>query len=60
MLESDTTRLAEKAKAAGVDVTLELVKDSVHVFTLFPFLPEAKATLEKARAFVTSRSRHPR
>ncbi|WP_229052554.1 alpha/beta hydrolase fold domain-containing protein [Aeromicrobium sp. Leaf350] len=45
VLESDTTRFAERAKAAGADVTLELVDDSVHVYTLFPFLPEAATTL---------------
>jgi salicylate hydroxylase len=46
VLESDTTRLASKAKAAGVDVTLEMIEDSVHVFALFPFLPETVRTLE--------------
>ena len=45
VLESDTTRFADRATAAGVDVTLEMVEDSVHVFTLFPFLPEAVQTL---------------
>ncbi|MEM5316399.1 alpha/beta hydrolase fold domain-containing protein [Paraburkholderia sp. JHI869] len=46
VLESDTTRFAERAKAAGANVTLKMVDDSVHVFTLFPFLPEAAETLE--------------
>ncbi len=45
VLESDCTRLATKAEAAGVDVTLVTIEDSVHVFTLFPFLPEATSTL---------------
>jgi len=48
VLESDTTRFAEAARAAGVDVRLDLVPDSVHVFTLFPFLPEAQRTLAEA------------
>ncbi|OAJ55022.1 2-polyprenyl-6-methoxyphenol hydroxylase [Paraburkholderia ginsengiterrae] len=47
VLESDTTRFAERAKAAGANVTLKLVDDSVHVFTLFPFLPETAGTLEE-------------
>ncbi|WP_179402084.1 alpha/beta hydrolase fold domain-containing protein [Burkholderia guangdongensis] len=47
VLESDATRFAESAKAAGVDVQLRMVSDSVHVFTLFPFLPEAAETLEE-------------
>ncbi|MFM0550550.1 alpha/beta hydrolase fold domain-containing protein [Paraburkholderia sediminicola] len=46
VLESDTTRFAERAKAAGANVTLKMVADSVHVFTLFPFLPETAETLE--------------
>ncbi|WP_321909572.1 alpha/beta hydrolase fold domain-containing protein [Paraburkholderia sp. J11-2] len=46
VLESDTTRFAERAKAAGANVTLRMVDDSVHVFTLFPFLPETAETLE--------------
>ncbi len=48
VLESDTTRFAEKSRAGGVDTTLEMVDDSVHVFTLFPFLPEATEVLAKA------------
>src|SRR5258708_7401154 len=39
LLLSDTARLAERAEKAGVDVTLRLVEDSVHVYTIFPFLP---------------------
>lgn len=46
VLESDTTRFAERAKAAGANVTLKMVADSVHVFTLFPFLPETADTLD--------------
>jgi salicylate hydroxylase len=47
VLESDTTRFAERATAAGANVTLRMVADSVHVFTLFPFLPETAGTLEE-------------
>jgi salicylate hydroxylase len=47
VLESDTTRFAERAKAVGANVTLKMVADSVHVFTLFPFLPETAETLEE-------------
>lgn len=46
-LLDDTTRLAERAEKAGVDVTLRLVEDSVHVYTIFPFLPETHATMEE-------------
>ncbi|BCG05236.1 hypothetical protein PPGU19_098040 (plasmid) [Paraburkholderia sp. PGU19] len=47
VLESDTTRFSERAKAAGASVNLKMVADSVHVYTLFPFLPEAAETLEE-------------
>ena len=45
-LYSDSTRLRERALAADVDVTFLPVRDSVHVYTLFPFLPETEATLK--------------
>jgi salicylate hydroxylase len=47
VLLSDTTRLAERAEKAGVDVTLRVVEDSVHVYPIFPFLPETKSTMEE-------------
>ncbi len=47
VLLDDTTRMAERAKSAGVDITLRLVEDSVHVYTIFPFLPETKATMDE-------------
>jgi len=51
VLLSDTTRLAERAQKAGVDVTLRLVEDSVHVYPIFPFLPETKSTMEELAAW---------
>jgi salicylate hydroxylase len=53
VLESDSSRLAERAASAGVDVTLHMVDDSVHVFALFPFLPETSLALSRIRAFTT-------
>jgi salicylate hydroxylase len=47
MLLSDATRLAERAEKAGVDVTLRIVPDSVHIYTIFPFLPETKSTMDE-------------
>jgi len=47
VLLSDATRLAERAEKAGVDVTLRVVEDSVHVYPIFPFLPETKSTMEE-------------
>src|ERR1700722_11250069 len=51
VLLNDTTRLAERAEKAGVDVTLRVVEDSVHVYPIFPFLPETKATMEEVAAW---------
>ncbi|MGY3528499.1 alpha/beta hydrolase fold domain-containing protein [Bradyrhizobium sp. USDA 4452] len=47
VLLSDATRLAERAERAGVDVTLRIVEDSVHVYPIFPFLPETQATMQE-------------
>lgn len=47
VLESDTTRFADKATRAGADVTLEMIEDSVHVYPIFPFLPETDEILQK-------------
>jgi salicylate hydroxylase len=57
VLLSDTTRLADRAKKAGVDVTLRLVEDSVHVYPIFPFLPETKATMEEVAGWAKGKLR---
>lgn len=46
-LFDDATRLAERAKAAGVDVTTCWIEDSVHVFPIFDFLPETQEILRE-------------
>lgn len=57
VLLSDTTRLAERAEKAGVDVTLRLVEDSVHVYTIFPFLPETQSTMAEVAHWAQRRLR---
>ena len=53
VLLDDSTRIAAKAKAAGVDVTLSVWPEMPHVWQLFaPFLPEASAAIEEIGAFV--------
>jgi salicylate hydroxylase len=47
VLYNDATRLADKAKKAGNQISFKLVDDSVHVFTIFPFLPETQETLNE-------------
>ena len=49
----DTRRFAERAKAAGVDVTCEVEPGAPHDYQLFdPELPEAKAALLRVGAFL--------
>lgn len=55
VLFNDTTRLAARAEAAGVDVTLKTVDDSVHVFPVFSFLPEAREFVDEFAAWVRLR-----
>ncbi|MHA1932263.1 MAG: alpha/beta hydrolase [Promethearchaeota archaeon] len=49
----DSTRFAEKAKSAGVDVTLDVWEDMIHVFQAFAFwAPEGKQAIEKIGEFI--------
>ena len=53
VLLDDSLRLAERAREAGVDVTLEEWDDMPHVWQAFAsFLPEAKQALEHCGLFV--------
>ena len=48
ILLDDSTRLAERAKAAGVAVELEVWDDMVHIWPLFaPILPEGQQAIER-------------
>src|SRR2546423_1566744 len=52
-LLDDATRLAERAKAAGVNVTLEAWEDMIHVWHLFaPLLPEGQQAVERVGEYV--------
>lgn len=52
-LVDDTTRFAEKARAAGVDVTVEEVPEMVHVFPMFaPVEPAGQAAIDRIGEFV--------
>ncbi len=52
----DSTRFAEKAKAAGVDVTLRIWEGMVHCFPLMaPLFPEATQALDEICAFIRTR-----
>ncbi len=52
ILRDDSTRLAERARAAGVQVDLSVWENLPHVWQLNQvFLPEARQALDKAAAF---------
>ncbi len=52
ILLSDSTRFADKAKSAGVEVTLEIEDGLIHVWQMFPQLPEAQSAVERIGAFI--------
>ncbi len=52
ILLSDSTRFADKAKAAGVDVTLEIEEGLIHVWQMLPDVPEAQSAIERIGVFI--------
>jgi acetyl esterase/lipase len=53
LLLDDSTRLAERAKAAGVDVTLEIWDDMIHVWQFMAsMLPEGQQAIDRIGGFV--------
>ncbi len=52
MLRDDSTRLAERARDAGVTVTLKRWPVVPHVWQLAQFVPEARRSLDEAAAFL--------
>jgi phosphinothricin tripeptide acetyl hydrolase len=56
VLIDDASGLAERARAAGVDVTLEVWEQMIHVWHWFlPWLDEAGTAVEKIGGFLRSR-----
>ncbi len=54
ILLDDSTRLAARARAAGVDVILDVTADVPHVFQAFAgMLDEADEALDRAALFLT-------
>jgi monoterpene epsilon-lactone hydrolase len=52
ILSAEAVRYAEKAQAAGVDVTLKVWDDMIHAFPLFAgFVPEGKVAITEVGAF---------
>jgi acetyl esterase/lipase len=53
VLLDDSRRIAERAKAAGVDVTLHVWEDMIHVWHLFAFMaPQGVAAIEEIGSFI--------
>jgi phosphinothricin tripeptide acetyl hydrolase len=58
VLLDDATELAARARAAGVDVTLEVWDAMIHVWQWFlPMLDEAQAAVDRIGAFVRAHTR---
>jgi epsilon-lactone hydrolase len=58
VLLDDATGLAERARAAGVEVTLEVWEEMIHVWHWFlPWLDEARAAVDKIGGFVRAQLR---
>ena len=56
-LLDDSTRLTERARAVGVDVTLEPWKDMIHVWHIFAtMLPEGRQAIDRIGQFVQERT----
>ena len=57
ILLDDTTRMAERLTAQGVDVTCEIERDLPHVWPIFKgYIPEAEATLRAVAAWIKALS----
>ncbi|WP_339949775.1 alpha/beta hydrolase [uncultured Albimonas sp.] len=52
---SDSETFAERARAAGVEVTLEVWPEMIHHFQIFPDLPEAERSLARIGEFLRAR-----
>lgn len=56
VLLDDARAIAARAREAGVDVTLDVVKDMIHAWPLVATgFPQARATFERMAAFVKAR-----
>ncbi len=55
ILLDDAVRFADKARAAGVEVTLQVWDEMFHVFHMLGFLAETKEALGTIAEFVSQR-----
>jgi monoterpene epsilon-lactone hydrolase len=59
VLLDDSTRLADRARAAGTEVTLRTWPVVPHVWPLFGFLPEARESMDDAARFLIDATKAP-
>jgi acetyl esterase/lipase len=59
ILRDDATRVAERAEAAGCDVSVEVWDGMPHVFQFYTRLPEARGSLDRIGSFIRSRTATP-
>src|SRR5690606_1793508 len=57
VLLDDTTRLADRARQAGVDVTCEVWPEMFHVWQIYaPWIPEGRDAVDRIGAFLREHS----
>jgi acetyl esterase/lipase len=57
VLLDDSTRFAEKARAAGVAVELEVWNEMIHIWPYFAaILPEARQAIDRMGAFIRQKT----
>lgn len=59
ILRDDSTRLADRARAAGVDVVLRIWPVVPHVWQFAQFVPESRESLQAAASFLQSKATMP-
>ncbi len=60
VLVDEAVRLAERTQAHGGEATLELYDERLHIFSLFPFLPNAARALTAIGEFAERTTAHAR
>jgi acetyl esterase/lipase len=51
-VRDDATMLAEKARTAGVETELQVWDGMIHVFQMFPEIPQAREAIAAVAAFL--------
>lgn len=55
VLLDDSTRFAERARAAGVETEIEVWEEMIHIWPFFADLPEAGKAVDRMGSFIRSR-----